>query len=159
MGKPGRLWTQRNLPVTCKIKELTKMKKLLTALAITLTLLMAGNQYAIAQTAVMDTEGSVFKQTCRITVGDTATLLTALVETALSDYVDWGAVKAAQLSCETNDVRVAWTSTPTQGASGIGHIIYTATNPRWVSNDKIKKAKLVAKTNGQTGYCQVTLEY
>jgi hypothetical protein len=140
-------------------RQIEKGETMKRIIGITITVLLIFAGTAHAQTAVRNTEGSVLKHTCRITVGDTATYLTSLIETALSDAVEWSVVEAVTLTCETNDVRVAFGADPTQGASGLGHIIFAMGGAKWVSNNKIRGARLIAKTNGATGYCQATLEY
>jgi len=63
------------------------------------------------------------------------------------------------ITCESNDIRIGWMTTPTQGASGVGHLLSSGDTFRIVGRDNILRFKFISAVNGIHGVLQITPEY
>jgi len=99
-------------------------------------------------------------KTARITVTDTSQLLSTAFAAAYSgtDPV-WANVKAITISCENNDARISFGDAASQGASGVGHVIYARQAARFPSSGLAQKAYIINHTNGANAVLQVTVEF
>lgn len=66
---------------------------------------------------------------------------------------------AATISVETNNVRVAFNVTPTQGSTGVGHLMYPGDSWRIVGRENLDQFKFISAANGVAGAIVVTMEY
>ena len=139
------------------------MKRLLNILIIIAILVVPTLVLAQAQMDVMPNMGAYKGQTVRIVSTDTA----ALLETAYNassgvtaiTFTTKPSVKGALITCETADIRIAFGSTPTQGATPIGHVIAAGTPSFFVSPSMLQRMKIISKTASTPGIFQVTLIY
>lgn len=63
------------------------------------------------------------------------------------------------ITCESNDIRIGWMTTPTQGASGVGHLMANGDAFRIVGRDNILRFKFISAASGVHGVLQITPEY
>jgi len=130
------------------------MKKLslfiiLSVLFMTFTTIHSAN--AIETTISDGTPGP----TVRIASTDTATALPTSVLTVLGV-----STRGAIISVETYAIRVAFGgTTPTQGASGVGHYIEAGGGIRVYGLTAMQNLKYINSTNGQNAIIQVTPLY
>jgi hypothetical protein len=94
--------------------------------------------------------------TTRIATTDTAAGITS---TLLYDTTTARHACAATISVETKNIRVAFRATPTQGASGVGHLLYPGDSWRIVGRENLEQFLAISATNGQAGAYMITLEY
>lgn len=66
---------------------------------------------------------------------------------------------AATLSIETKNVRIAFRATPTQGATGVGHLLYPGDSWRVVGRENLEQLLWISATNAQAGAVMITVEY
>lgn len=94
--------------------------------------------------------------TYRLTTTDTATALAAakLVETSTNRVMS-----AATFAIETANVRIAVGADPTQGASGVGILLYPGDVLRVVGRENLEDLRYISATNGAAGAIQVMPEY
>ncbi|MFA6972687.1 MAG: hypothetical protein WC208_14990 [Gallionella sp.] len=104
---------------------------------------------------VFETMGSM-GSTARIATTDTAAGITS---TLLYDTTTSRRATAATISIETNNVRIAFTATPTQGASGLGHLLYPGDSWRIVGRENLEDFLIISAANGVAGAYQITVEY
>jgi hypothetical protein len=104
---------------------------------------------------VFETMGSM-GVTTRIAKTDTAAGITAalLYDTATKRYAC-----AATISVETKNIRIAFRATPTQGASGVGHLLYPGDSWRIVGRENLERFLALSATNAQAGAYMITPEY
>jgi len=94
-----------------------------------------------------------------------STTRTASTDTAQTfssaDYNASGATAVAVLiTCETNNIRFGLGgTTPTQGASGIGHLLYVGQSLRLTHPQAIRTFSFVSAANGVAGAIQTTFEF
>ena len=65
-------------------------------------------------------------------------------------------VTACLITCETNDIRFAWGTAPTQ--AGVGHILYTGQSLKLSNHKQIIDFRFINKTNSANGVLQITPE-
>jgi len=94
--------------------------------------------------------------TTRIASTDSAAGITS---TLLYDSSTGRHATAATLSFETNNIRVGFRVSPTQGASGVGHLLYPGDSWRIVGRENLEQFKAISAINGAAGAYQITLEY
>jgi hypothetical protein len=106
---------------------------------------------------VFETMGSM-GATARIATTDTAAGITAalLEDTATTPH---RFATAATISVETKNIRVAFRATPTQGASGVGHLLYPGDSWRIVGRENLEQFLAISATNAQAGAYNITVEY
>jgi hypothetical protein len=94
-------------------------------------------------------------ETARVTVVD----VPGSLEPAL--FTNNGSPAIALLiTCETNMVRFCLGgSVPTQGAAGLGHILYVGQSLRLSNSRAIRTFRFINHTNGAGAFLQVTPEY
>lgn len=63
------------------------------------------------------------------------------------------------ITCETASIRIAWKETPTQGASGIGHIMSDGDAFRVVGRDNILNFRYISAASGVPGAFVITPEF
>lgn len=68
---------------------------------------------------------------------------------------------AVNITCEDNQVRFTHgdTAVPTQGDSGLGHILYIGQSYRISNGNSIRSFQHLNHTNGSVGVLQATFEY
>lgn len=94
-------------------------------------------------------QGSPSAATTRVVSTDVAQNLPAAYLTC--DAVD--------ISCETNSIRYGMAgATPTQGATGIGHILQDGDFIRLTNNAQVRGFKFISKENGVHGALQISGE-
>jgi hypothetical protein len=103
---------------------------------------------------VFETMGTM-GTTTRIASTDTAAGITAGL---LSDASSRRAC-AAVISIDTASIRVAFNATPTQGASGIGHTLFSGDSWRIVGRENLENLLFISAANGVAGGLQITPEY
>jgi len=99
-------------------------------------------------------------ETYRHVATDASQGLTAskLIDTGSSPHPN--RVKQALITVETYAVRVAFGgTTPTQGASGVGHSLEVNDSISLDSWDAISSFRFINETNGEAGVLQVTLGF
>jgi len=96
--------------------------------------------------------------TTKITTGDVAANLSAIYNNDSGEPAI-GAV----VTCESNDVRFTMggniatpTYPPTQGAAGLGHILYSGQSLYLSSGPAVRTFQHISHTNGAAGILQVT---
>lgn len=73
---------------------------------------------------------------------------------------DSTAAIGALITCEDNDIRFTFgTSTPTQGATGLGHVLHKDQSFKLNNPYAISTFKFLNKTNGSDGAIQVSFEF
>lgn len=94
-------------------------------------------------------------ETERIVVTDIAQQFTA------AQYTKNGSPAiAVVITCETQSVRFCFGgSTPTQGAAGLGHILYVGQSIRLASGRAIQTFSFINHANGVDGFLQATFEF
>lgn len=94
-------------------------------------------------------------ETARVAVTDVAQLLNAAYFTS-----NGKPAIALLITCETNLVRFCLGgSIPTQGAAGLGHILYVGQSLRLTSPIAIRTFRYINHTNGANAFLQLTPEY
>lgn len=69
-------------------------------------------------------------------------------------------LQALMLTVDTNSVRIAFGTTPTQGASGVGHTLTTSADPLFIFGaDLCEDMKFISATNSTAGGLQITPLY
>ncbi len=94
-------------------------------------------------------------QTVKIACTDAAQLFS-------TSYVISGNLiaNAALITCEDNDVRFTLgDATPTQGAAGVGHVLYTNQSIKLHNSKAVKTFKFINYTNAANAIIQVTFEF
>ena len=93
-------------------------------------------------------------------VEDTVRVVSGDVAATLSIKSSSGApAVGALITCEDNDVRIALGgTTASQGASGVGHILY-ATQSLRITGPGCNAISYINETNGSDGVLQITAEY
>jgi hypothetical protein len=114
---------------------------------------------SFAETAVFSQQGTVVEQTKWIAVTDASQNLKTLIETALGKPVNWQMVRAAEITCEDNDIRISFGADAVQGASPLGHILAVGASWRPTNPSQIMKAYIINRVNGSAGHIMVTLEF
>lgn len=102
--------------------------------------------------------GTTFSHTC----GDTAETLDDVSNFVFSAVNALGENKVAigcLITCETNDIKFAWTSTPTQGATGLGHVLAAGNSLKLTNHKQIRNITFINKTNGSDALLQITPEF
>lgn len=99
--------------------------------------------------------GRLKHTTVAITATDASQLLTAAFDTALGASVEWAGVLSATITCEDQDVRIAF---GTAASTTVGHLLAAGQSMRIPGNDMITKARIINKTAGANAVLQVTLE-
>jgi len=95
------------------------------------------------------------EQTQRIVAGDAVKVL--INEVTLNSA---NPVIGVLITCEGSDIRFALGGVnPTQGVSGVGHILYADQSLKLTGTDAIQSFRFINKTNGSNGTIQVTVEY
>jgi len=94
-------------------------------------------------------------ETTRVAVTDVSQLLSAALYTqGINPAI------AVLITCETNPVRFCLGgSTPTQGAAGLGHILYVGQSLRLSSSRAIRTFRFINHTSKADAFLQVTPEY
>jgi hypothetical protein len=100
--------------------------------------------------------GKTRANTVRIQLTDSSQLLSAAVEAALGASVYWAGIRAALISCEDHDARIAFGAS---ASTTVGHVLYAGQPLRIPSNDMVAGARVINSVSGQTAVIQVTLEY
>jgi len=104
---------------------------------------------------ILSAMGNVFANTVLITISDVSSELKGLIETQLGSTVQWSTVRAAIITCESNDCRIAFGV----AASGtVGHVLAADQSIRIPSNSLVQAARVINKTAGSNAVIQVTLE-
>jgi hypothetical protein len=67
-------------------------------------------------------------------------------------------VTACLITCETYDIKFAWNVDPTQGATGLGHILAAGNSLRLINTKQVSGFRFINKTNGENALIQVTPE-
>jgi hypothetical protein len=65
----------------------------------------------------------------------------------------------AMISCETQNLRYAFATHPTQGADGLGHILYVGQTLTLNNGRLLDEIRFINHTNGSVGYYQITPFY
>lgn len=106
---------------------------------------------------VFTTMGSI-KGCYRQASTDTATALTTnnitMTKNGATVYAS-----AITITCETNDIRWAVNTTPTQGASAVGHVLPKTESVRIIGRENIANLKIISATSGQHGAIQYSPEF
>lgn len=130
------------------------MKKVMIYYIITTIVLLfvvVGNAVALETTISDGTPGMTY----RVVVSDTAQSVAANILTYLGVIA-----KGAIISVETYSVRFAFGgTTPTQGASGIGHVVAASGGIRIYGYTALANLKFINATNGSVGILQITPLY
>lgn len=100
--------------------------------------------------------GNTRANTARVTLTAASQLLSAAVEAALGATVYWAGIRAALITCENNDCRIAF---GVAASATVGHVLYAGQSLRIPSNDMVSSARVINKTADQNSVIQVTLEY
>lgn len=67
---------------------------------------------------------------------------------------------AVLITCESNHIRYCLGgSEPTQGAAGLGHILYVGQSIRLTNSYAIRSLRYINHTNGSDAFLQVTFEF
>jgi len=94
-------------------------------------------------------------QTQRLTATDSAQQLPSSVTQSAGKQAI-----AVLITCEENNIRFALGGvTPTQGASGVGHVLYAGQSVRIAHPDAVSSFKFINEANGQNAVLQVTPEF
>jgi len=91
----------------------------------------------------------------RVVVADTAI---PLPDAVLMDS-DGVYYTAVLITVETNDIRIRWTSDPTQGASPEGHLVKKGDLLRVIGKDNLTNFRVIASVALSAAVIQVTPEY
>lgn len=94
--------------------------------------------------------------TTRVATTDTATGISASILTSATGS---RSAQAVTISIETANVRVGFNVSPTQGGSGIGHLMYPGDSWRIVGRENLEQFKYISASNGVAGAIQMTAEY
>jgi len=94
--------------------------------------------------------------TTRIATTDSSAAITS---TLLYDSATSRHAGAATITVETKNVRIAFGADPTQGASGLGHLLYPGDSWRIVGRENLEDFRIISATNAQAGAYQITVEY
>jgi hypothetical protein len=94
-------------------------------------------------------------KTVRIPVTDTAKTFTS------DNYTNNGKPAIAVLiTCETHNIRFAFAgAVPTQGVSGLGHILFANQSMRLANGYAIRTLSFINADNGNDAVIQATFEY
>jgi len=110
---------------------------------------------------VMGEAGDTF----RVAVDDTSNALVddgglTMLGTAPTSRGGQRVVQAVLITCESNSVRVAFSTAAVQtGSAEVGHVL-TPNSSIWVSNPKnVRSLRYINETNGSNGVLQVTPFY
>lgn len=66
---------------------------------------------------------------------------------------------AITITCETNDIRWAVNTTPTQGASAVGHVLPKTESVRIVGRENIAHLKIISAVQDTHGVIQYSPEF
>lgn len=114
---------------------------------------------ALAQEQVLSVMG-VAPVMEKVPIGNTSALLTTLFDAAHAgtDPI-WTRIRSVLITCEDNDVRIAFGRAAALGATPMGHILYVGQSLRLPSKDIVRKTYVINKTNAAVGNLMVTVEY
>lgn len=106
---------------------------------------------------VFNTMGSI-KGCYRQASTDTATALTTnnitMTKNSATVYAS-----AVTITCETNDIRWAVNTTPTQGASAVGHVLPKTESIRIIGRENIANLKIISAVAATHGVIQYSPEF
>lgn len=131
-----------------------KMKVLLLAACLTI---FAGSAYG--QQTTLSVMGNKYLNTLNIATTNTSALMTTVLSTAYGSTIDFTKVKAALITCETNDARISFGVAAENDASPVGHVLAAGTSLRLPSSSMVRSAYIISKTSGSAATLMVTLEY
>ena len=89
--------------------------------------------------------------TTRVVASDVVQYLAAAIYTLNSSPA-----KSVIISCETQQLRYAFEVDPTQGAAGLGHILYVGQTIELNSGRLIREFRFINAANAVDGFMQVT---
>lgn len=98
----------------------------------------------------------VTDETTRVAVTDAAQNLDAALYTNANNKP----AVAVLITCETQAIRFCFGGAiPTQGAAGLGHILYVGQSLRLSGARAVRTFQFINHTNGSNAFMQVTPEY
>lgn len=99
-------------------------------------------------------------ETARFAVTDTVQQFTSSQYTRADPGGNNRSAIAVVITCETEQVRFTLGgSTPTQGAAGLGHILYVGQSIRLSSPSAVRSFSYINHTNLSNGVLQATFEF
>lgn len=127
-------------------------------LACLLVVLLFGVATSFAQEEILSVMGTD-PMLEKVPVSDVSQLLSTAYDAAHSGTdPTWATVKSVFITCEDNDVRIAFGRAAAQGGSPMGHILYVGQSFRIPSGDLVRKAYIINKTNAAVGNLMITVE-
>ena len=89
-----------------------------------------------------------------ISTTNNSTLLSALIEAALSDYIRPLEVTAFTITCEDSDARIN-----IGGSASAGSVLFVGQSARWETNEDFANAYVCSKTADSAATLRIVMEY